>query len=701
MKRIIQIIIVLICLSSVLSFSFIFGKNKDNSTTAPGDGTTVNDTALPNEEDDKNPIEVVDNKSANEISDDEGFYDMGQWMGFDFKKLGVKPHTYDTTETFELSYNMQEAITNMYSVCGNWYSGFASQDDNWKDSFIRSFILNSWYEPEYIHGKGTVTKEEIEYVQYSLTGARLSFPMADDEIIDRSESSSPFNEAHMESYSISKRDDGYLIYANILKKVKYINLDGDIEIRDDYDYVAIELKENPYSCFEGYSINSITMMPTQVKDYDEEFFELVSMLIWHNGNIGISDYLVADFLGEDIDLKTITLEDGQKYNSYKRVPADEMKRFYKEVWGEDRSFGISEDHMGEICVYCDEDGYCYAINGAGYPDYTVISNVNNYVDYISVTAYLMNGVTGEEAGVITFNLIPSDNEFGYVVKKYTEEEMIEGIRKRYPYVPPFYCVLDHFEDDGSYVFHLYEVVDNIVEQHTATVEWFIVNPYDGSIIELFDSEVFNITDAPDLSYGCENAYQAYTYFIFNSGNFEWDKFYQEDYYDFDGFQLIDLDSDTDPELIATISNPDRFDNGMQTYVTVDFEKDRFFINEIHDGVAGAGGYRGDKYYIPGKGIIYDISYDAPYGAPGSSIYVYEVGILELKEYGYLSPNADYEYPKNLEIGTWYWCDNEVTEKEYDYKLKNSTLNFSGQALKKIEYMDKESFLKLLSEKLYN
>ena len=694
MKRVIQIIIVLLCLSVILSCSIIGKDNKDNSTPTPTDDTPI--VTNDNVEDDKNSEIVPDDKNIIKESEDDSFYDMGKWMGFDFEKLGVKPHTYDTTETFELSENMQQAIANMYSVCGNWSSQFANQDEYWKDSFISNFILNSWYEPEYIHGKSTVTKDEIEYVQYSLTGARLYFPMGDDEVIDRSKASSPINETHMESYSVSKRDDGYLIYADILTKVKYINTDGDIDVRDDYDYVAIILKENPCSCFDGYSIDSITMMPTQVKDYDEEFFELVAMLLWEKDDIKTSDYLAADFLGEEFDSNTITLEDGTQRFSYKRVPADKLERFYKEVWGEDRSFNPSENNLGEICVYSAEDGYCYAINGAGIPDYAVISRVDSYVEYISVTAVMMNGITGEETGTITFNVIPSDNEFGYVVRKYTEEEMIEGIRKRYPYAPPYYCVLDHIQD-GLYVYHAYEEVDNIEEQHTATAEWFTVDPYTGKIETMRDETVFYIKE-PDLSYGCKNAYQAYAYFILNSDKFEWYKFYDDEYYAFDGFKLVDLDSDTDFELIATISRENRFDYGMQTYVIVDFDHEMFFINEIRDGVAGGGGYRGDKYYIEGQGIIYDISYNAPYGAPGASVYAYEKGKLVFTVGGYVDPNSDYEYPENIENGTWYWDSDEVSKEEYNENLNKATLNLSGKAFNKIDYLDKETMLSLLTKK---
>ena len=61
------------------------------------------------------------------------------------------------------------------------------------------------------------------------------------------------------------------------------------------------------------------------------------------------------------------------------------------------------------------------------------------------------------------------------------------------YKPPFHCDMDHIDEDGNYVFHLYEVVDNGDEQHTATVEWYTVNPYTGDVRTFFD-DYFNVED---------------------------------------------------------------------------------------------------------------------------------------------------------------------------------------------------------------
>lgn len=61
------------------------------------------------------------------------------------------------------------------------------------------------------------------------------------------------------------------------------------------------------------------------------------------------------------------------------------------------------------------------------------------------------------------------------------------------YSPPFFCELDHIDEDENYVFHLYEAVDNGDDKHTATIEWYTINPYTGDVTTFLDDH-FNIED---------------------------------------------------------------------------------------------------------------------------------------------------------------------------------------------------------------
>ena len=219
--------------------------------------------------------------------------------------------------------------------------------------------------------------------------------------------------------------------------------------------------------------------------------------------------------------------------------------------------------------------------------------------------------------------------------------------------------------------------------------------------EISEEDPTDETEQAEEAEPAENLYQAYYDFIQNPSEYEWDgRYYEMCVYDemdfgWDSFQLIDLDGDGSDELIVTNRSEDRPDAGMNYYLVVDRYEGEIVITELADGVASAGGYRGTKYYIPGRGIIYDISANAPYGAPGFSAYGFSNGGYEYSIGGYMEPASDLEYPDNWDNGTWYWNGEEVTEEEYFEFEAEYTENYSGIALEDIEYMDEASMLNIL------
>lgn len=78
--------------------------------------------------------------------------------------------------------------------------------------------------------------------------------------------------------------------------------------------------------------------------------------------------------------------------------------------------------------------------------------------------------------------------------KYDQDMLDRMFNERYS--SPFYCELDHIDDEGNFVYHLYEAVDNGDEQHTATIEWYTINPYTGDVSTFLDDR-FNIEDVLD------------------------------------------------------------------------------------------------------------------------------------------------------------------------------------------------------------
>ena len=380
-------------------------KNKDTSLEMASAPKTV-----------ENTVEEEQENKSDKVQD------------IDFDELGVTPYSdYKDITEFELSDDLKGAIETMYSTVQNWEPEDISEE-GWEESFIDRFLLNSWYNPYYISSKNKVSKEEAEYVQYSLTGQKLFFDdMNENDVIDRSKSSSPFNRVYIDSYSVygytdpftaTNPDEGYLIYADIVTQYSFLDENGELDMKDDVNHVSIILIKNPYSCFDGLSIKSITIMPKQVKDYQEGLFELVSMIVWlkeENEQPEIADCLIAEYLGEDIEAQSVTAENGLTVYTSKRVEKSKIENFYKEVLGEERSFDT--DHFtGEVGVVCGKDGYCYSIASALPEEYTVINNIVSTSDSFEVTAWKMDAIQGRELGEISFTMETSDNEFGYTLK---------------------------------------------------------------------------------------------------------------------------------------------------------------------------------------------------------------------------------------------------------------------------------------------
>ena len=124
------------------------------------------------------------------------------------------------------------------------------------------------------------------------------------------------------------------------------------------------------------------------------------------------------------------------------------------------------------------------------------------------------------------------------------------------------------------------------------------------------------------------------------------------------------------------------------------------VNEdLRDGVASAGGYRGDLYYVPQNGILYERTYNAPANNPGDYIYLLDDGRLSLYATGRTEITDGYTGPDDKEHLTWFWNDTEVTAEEYEKKLNEETMNLSGDALATLFYVDKESMLSRLEKSM--
>ena len=169
------------------------------------------------------------------------------------EKVGAKKHDYEGN--FTLSDDLQRTIEIMFLNVGEYDAQSLAGKDDWKDTFVDRFLKNSWYTCEYLSGiydgDSLMDKDQIEYFQYSITGKYVEFAEYADTPLDTSEASSSYNIAETLNYDVTESGDEVKLVANI----------GVYEgLKEDYDSVfkvEVVLKKNPYSCFDGYSIDSI------------------------------------------------------------------------------------------------------------------------------------------------------------------------------------------------------------------------------------------------------------------------------------------------------------------------------------------------------------------------------------------------------------------------------------------------------------
>lgn len=167
--------------------------------------------------------------------------------------------------------------------------------------------------------------------------------------------------------------------------------------------------------------------------------------------------------------------------------------------------------------------------------------------------------------------------------------------------------------------------------------------------------------------------------------------------EWDGFRLIDLDGDGIYELFATRIDGEREDPGIQPYMIVGHKDGETVKNdELSDGVAGAGGYRGSLYYLEGKGILHESMFFAPLGEPADRVYSLKDGEIVETDTGDFSADRSADmYADDWDLfanGEWRWNGKTVTEDEYKDSLRKATDNTTGRMLCEIDWMSREQAL---------
>ena len=184
---------------------------------------------------------------------------------FDYDALGIKPVEYG--DEFEMGENLKAGLTNLIYPDyedGKWDNSKLADDDSWKDSFLNSYIHNSWFAFDYLNqvgeeSGGVMTKEQVEYAQYSLTGTYIEFDGEE----DLSQASSGFGIGEIDSYTVDKYDKEDDTVEITVKYSKYEEIAASQSGDPDHAFdVKVVLKKDPYSCFDGYNVVSLEKTET-------------------------------------------------------------------------------------------------------------------------------------------------------------------------------------------------------------------------------------------------------------------------------------------------------------------------------------------------------------------------------------------------------------------------------------------------------
>ena len=312
----------------------------------------------------------------------------------------------------------------------------------------------------------------------------------------------------------------------------------DVELKRDYDdkkgFVITFIMPAHDVSLHVDSVNSMEYIPETEFDYDEvdtkglseetlDLFATCAIYLETGSNTDNGDmlsskelYEIEEFLICFINSDNENVEFMHDYSGGPDVPTKQWRIKYedwecllREVLNEKNPQNLrdkmSTEFAGEMEVYYNpDDNYIYMEVGAmgwGY-EYAKVREVKTEGNTYVITYDLYSDLSPVYAPYSTVDLTiaESDNKYGYslVSVEETKDNDAEKIREilaaKYSCnESPFYTVFDHIDEDGIYVYHLYELVIDETGSHTATIDWIYVDPKTGEATTFFGEE-FNIED---------------------------------------------------------------------------------------------------------------------------------------------------------------------------------------------------------------
>lgn len=329
-------------------------------------------------------------------------------------------------------------------------------------------------------------------------------------------------------FSIIATDTDYTFYTD----------SDDVELKQDYDdkkgYVITFIMPDHDVALHVDSVNSMEYVSHTEFNYDDvdtkglseetlDLFAPCAIYLESGSNTDNEDLLsskelsgIEEFLICFINADNENVEFIHDYNGGGEIPTKQWRIKYedweyllREVLKEKDPLKLRDnmhtEFSGEMEVYYSpDDNYIYMEVGAigwGYEEARV-REVSREGDTYIITYDLYSDFSEVNApySSVEVTIAGSDNKYGYSLVSVEEakdndaEKIREILAVKYSCnESPFHTVFDHIDEDGIYVYHLYESVIDETGSHTATIDWIYVDPKTGEVTTFFGEE-FNIED---------------------------------------------------------------------------------------------------------------------------------------------------------------------------------------------------------------
>lgn len=158
------------------------------------------------------------------------------------------------------NFNMDDDLRALLENCAIYYSDYdnsRSIDEEWEQGFIHNFCQSSWFGFDYLNSisdddKSTISKDQVEYIQYSFSGNLIEFKsLKKEDQVAIDEASSGFSYAELLDFEAE--DKGDVIDLSMTFSISNA-AEGSVEKKG-----KATLIKNSYSCFGGYSIKTFVL----------------------------------------------------------------------------------------------------------------------------------------------------------------------------------------------------------------------------------------------------------------------------------------------------------------------------------------------------------------------------------------------------------------------------------------------------------